>query len=47
MTILDEELQRLNEKILRMGCLVEEAIRNSIQCLGQEGDQRRTPDRCP
>jgi phosphate transport system protein len=33
MTILDEELQRLNEKILRMGCLVEAAIRNSIHAL--------------
>ncbi len=33
MTILDEELQRLNEKIRRMGCLVEEAIGNSIHAL--------------
>lgn len=33
MTVFDEELQRLNEKILTMSCLVEEAIKNSIHAL--------------
>ena len=33
MTVFDEELQCLNEKILKMGCLVKEAIKNSIHAL--------------
>ena len=33
MTIFTEELQSLNERILKMGCLVEEAIKNSIHAL--------------
>ena len=33
MTIFDEELQHLNEKILKMGCLVAEAIRNAVHAL--------------
>lgn len=33
MTIFDEELQHLKEKLLRMGSLVEDAIKNSIQSL--------------
>ena len=33
MTVFDEELQRLKEKILKMGSLVEDAIKNSIQAL--------------
>jgi phosphate transport system protein len=40
MTVFDEELQRLNEKILTMGCLVEEAIRNSIHALTDRNDLR-------
>jgi phosphate transport system protein len=33
MSIFDEELQQLKEKILRMGSMVEDAIKNSIQAL--------------
>lgn len=33
MTLLDEELQHLKDKILRMGSLVEEALRDSIHAL--------------
>src|SRR3990172_5019983 len=33
MTVFDEELQHLKEKLLRMGALVEDAIKNSIQAL--------------
>ena len=33
MAIFDEELQSLKEKVLRMGLLVEAAIRDSIQSL--------------
>ncbi|MHB8093114.1 MAG: phosphate signaling complex protein PhoU [Syntrophales bacterium] len=33
MTIFDEELQHLNVKILQMGFLVEEAIRNAVHAL--------------
>ncbi|MDA8432581.1 MAG: phosphate signaling complex protein PhoU [Nitrospiraceae bacterium] len=33
MTVLDDELQQLKEKILKMGSLVEEALKNSIQAL--------------
>jgi len=38
MTVFEEELQRLNEKILTMGCLVEEAIKNSIHALMDRND---------
>jgi phosphate transport system protein len=33
MTVFDDELQRLKEKILKMGSLVEDALKNSIQAL--------------
>jgi phosphate transport system protein len=33
MDLFEEGLQRLNEKILKMGCLVKEAIKNSIHAL--------------
>jgi phosphate transport system protein len=33
MSIFDEELQQLKEKILKMGSLVEDALKNSIQSL--------------
>lgn len=33
MTVFDEELQHLKEKLLRMGSLVEDAIKNSIHAL--------------
>jgi phosphate transport system protein len=33
MTVFDEELQHLKEKLLKMGSLVEDAIKNSIQAL--------------
>lgn len=33
MSVFDEELQRLKEKILKMGSMVEDAIKNSIQAL--------------
>ncbi|MBI5639856.1 MAG: phosphate signaling complex protein PhoU [Nitrospirae bacterium] len=33
MTVFDEELQHLKEKLLRMGSLVEDAIKHSIQSL--------------
>jgi phosphate transport system protein len=33
MSIFDDELQQLKEKILKMGSLVEEAIKNSVQAL--------------
>jgi phosphate transport system protein len=33
MSVFDEELQRLKDKILKMGSMVEEAIKNSIQAL--------------
>ena len=33
MSIFDDELQQLKEKILRMGSLVEDAIKNSIEAL--------------
>lgn len=33
MSVFDEELQRLKEKILKMGSLVEDAIKNSISAL--------------
>jgi len=33
MTVFDEELQRLKEKLLKMGSLVEDAIKNSIHAL--------------
>lgn len=33
MSIFDEELQRLKEKLLKMGSLVEDAIKNSIRAL--------------
>ena len=33
MSIFDDELQQLKEKILKMGSMVEEAIKNSIQAL--------------
>jgi len=38
MTIFDEELQQLKEKILKMGSLVEDAIKNSIQALVERDD---------
>ena len=42
MTVFDEELQRLNDKILKMGCLVEEAVKNSIHALtGRNNDLAR------
>ncbi len=33
MTVFDEELQHLKEKLLRMGSLVEDAIKNSVQAI--------------
>ncbi len=33
MTVFDDELQQLKEKILKMGSLVEDALKNSIQAL--------------
>ena len=33
MSVFDEELQRLKDKILKMGSMVEDAIKNSIQAL--------------
>ncbi|MBI5847929.1 MAG: phosphate signaling complex protein PhoU [Nitrospirae bacterium] len=33
MTVFDEELQHLKEKLLRMGSLVEDAIKNSVHAL--------------
>lgn len=39
MTVLDDELQWLKGKLLKMGSLVEEAIRNSVQALVERDDQ--------
>jgi len=33
MSVFDEELQRLKDKILKMGSMVEDAIKNSVQAL--------------
>ena len=33
MTVFDDELQQLKEKILKMGSLVEDALKNSVQAL--------------
>ena len=33
MTVFDDELQHLKEKLLRMGSLVEDAVKNSIIAL--------------
>jgi phosphate transport system protein len=38
MSIFDEELQHLKEKLLRMGALVEDAIKNSITALVDRDD---------
>jgi phosphate transport system protein len=39
MTVFDEELQHLKEKLLKMGSLVEDAIKNSIQALVERDNE--------
>jgi phosphate transport system protein len=39
MTVFDEELQHLKEKLLRMGSLVEDAIKLSVQALVERDDE--------
>lgn len=39
MTIFDDELNSLKSKLLKMGSLVEEAIRNSVQALVERDDE--------
>jgi phosphate transport system protein len=39
MTVFDEELGHLKEKLLRMGSLVEEAIKNSVQSLVERDNE--------
>ncbi len=39
MTVFDEELQHLKEKLLKMGSLVEDAIKYSVQALVERDDE--------
>ncbi len=39
MSVFDEELQHLKEKILKMGSLVEDAIKHSVQALVERDNE--------